>query len=999
MFAMKYNPATHIIIKGARQHNLKNVDLVLPKNKLIVFTGLSGSGKSSLAFDTIYAEGQRRYVESLSSYARQFLGIMQKPDVDSIDGLSPAISIDQKTTSHNPRSTVGTITEIYDYLRLLFARIGHPHCPQCGREIVPQTTDQIAGQVVNRMLEALSSSPQTRWFILSPLVRDKKGEFSGLLANLRKQGFERVRIDGRVYNLSEDILLLKNNRHSISVILERISAERATLKDTEAIAKLTRRVTQAVEQALEVSGGLAVASQVLDPGLTFPEKPQDFSDHTYSQHLACPECNISFSEIEPRLFSFNTPHGACPKCSGLGTLLRIDAQKLVAPDLTLSEGAIIPLANATSNDSWYSRKMKAVMVAENSSYTTPYRALPENIKHLILFGNDRWYQVSGANKEGRTASFSFQWEGVVHEMQRRYQETQSDYIRQEFERYMTKELCPICHGTRLKPETLAVTIDQKNIHDVVSLPITDTRSFFHRLFTATQNEADLLLHPNEKIIARGILREIISRLDFLISVGLDYLTLHREAATLAGGEAQRIRLASQIGTGLTGVLYVLDEPTIGLHPRDNDRLIQTLIRLRDLGNTVIVVEHDEHVIKAADYIVDFGPAAGLNGGKIVAEGPLTALTKNALSLTGKYLNGSLSVSPETLTRAAKKLPPILQAQPKLASQTKTGWLNLKGATEHNLKTVDVSFPIGQFVVVTGVSGSGKSSLIHDTLYPALRFALNQRVDKLGSYQNLIGYEGIGRVDLIDQSPIGRTPRSNPATYTKTFDLIRQVFAQSQEAQMRGFKPGRFSFNVKGGRCEACQGEGQVKIEMQFLSDVYVTCDVCKGTRYNAETLSVQYKGLTIAKVLDLTVDQAVDLFSHHTGLTKKLATLQSVGLGYIKLGQPAPTLSGGEAQRVKLAKELSVMSPNHTVYLLDEPTTGLHFEDVKNLLVVLKQLVKSNNTVIVIEHNLDVIKNADHIIDLGPEGGEKGGYVVVSGSPETVAAATDSHTGRYLSQQ
>jgi excinuclease ABC subunit A len=996
---MEYSPATHIIVKGARQHNLKNVDLVLPKNKLIVFTGLSGSGKSSLAFDTIYAEGQRRYVESLSSYARQFLGIMQKPDVDSIDGLSPAISIDQKTTSHNPRSTVGTITEIYDYLRLLFARIGHPHCPQCSREIVPQTTDQIAGQVVNRMREALSTTSQTRWLILAPIIRDKKGEFSGLLANLRKQGYERVRIDGRVYGLTEDILLLKNNRHSISVVLERISLERSNLNDAEAIDKTTRRVTQAIEQALEVSSGLVIASQVLDADLTFPDKPQEFADHTHSQHLACPECNLSFSEIEPRLFSFNTPHGACQKCSGLGTLLRIDPHKLIAPDLTLSEGAVIPLANALSSDSWYARKIKAVMEAENSSYTVPYRTLPDHIKQMILYGNERWYHVTGANKEGRTASFSFQWEGVVHEMQRRYQETQSDYIRQEFERYMTKELCPICKGTRLKPEALAVTITQKNIYEVVSLPITDARAFVHRLFQATKNDTDLLLNPNEKIIARGILREIISRLEFLISVGLDYLTLHREAATLAGGEAQRIRLASQIGTGLTGVLYVLDEPTIGLHPRDNDRLIQTLIKLRDLGNTVIVVEHDEHVIKAADYVVDFGPAAGLLGGSIVAQGSIDAITKHPASLTGKYLKGKLSVSPETLSLAAKKLPPILRDQPRLSSQIKKGWLHLKKASEHNLKEVDVTFPVGQFVVVTGVSGSGKSSLIHDTLYPALRFALNQRVDKLGSYQDLVGYEGIGRVDLIDQSPIGRTPRSNPATYTKTFDLIRQVYAQSKEAKIRGFKPGRFSFNVKGGRCEACQGEGQVKIEMQFLSDVYVTCDVCKGSRYNAETLSVQYKGLTIAEVLNLTVDQTVDLFAHHTGISKKLATLQSVGLGYIKLGQPAPTLSGGEAQRVKLAKELSVMSPNHTVYLLDEPTTGLHFEDVKNLLVVLKQLVKSNNTVIVIEHNLDVIKNADYIIDLGPEGGEKGGFVVASGSPETVAATEASHTGHYLNQQ
>lgn len=988
-------PATHIIIKGARQHNLKNVDLSLPKNKLVVFTGISGSGKSSLAFDTIYAEGQRRYVESLSSYAKQFLGIMQKPDVESIEGLSPAISIDQKTTSHNPRSTVGTITEIYDYLRLLFARIGHPHCPNCGREIVPQTVDQITSIVKQKIIDDADTGTQTRWLILAPIIRDKKGEFSGLFTNLKKQGFERVRVDGRIYSLSDDVVLIKTNRHSIAVVLDRITFDKTGLRNPGSLTTLGSRLHQGLEQALEIADGLAIVTQVKDSSLAFPENPVSYDDFTYSQHLACSFCNISFSELEPRLFSFNTPHGACPKCTGLGTLLKIDPNRLIAPDLTLSEGAIIPLANALSNDSWYARKIKAVLDHEHSSYTLPYRQLPEKIKHILLYGNQSWYHVSGTNREGRQASFSFQWEGVVNELERRYRETHSEYIRYEFERFMTKETCPVCQGTRLKPEALSVTIAGKNIFDTVSQPIITSRQWIHDILDSSKDSTSVLLSPNEKIIAVSIVKEILTRLDFLVAVGLEYLTLHREAASLAGGEAQRIRLASQIGTGLTGVLYVLDEPTIGLHPRDNDRLIHTLKQLRDLGNSVLVVEHDAALMQASDYLVDFGPMAGERGGEVVAVGTVTDIVKNPNSLTGKYLSGSKAITAGVLLKGTNLLPEVLQIPKNFHQNISSSVLSLKGATVHNLKNIDVDFPLNKLIVITGVSGSGKSSLIHDTLYPALKHALNQQVDDLGHYASLTGYEAISRVDLIDQSPIGRTPRSNPATYTKTFDLIRSIFSQTKEAKIHGYKAGRFSFNVKGGRCEACQGEGQVKIEMQFLSDVYVTCDVCRGARYNSETLSITYKDRTIADILNLTVDQAADVFAAHTGVIKKLATLRAVGLGYIKLGQPAPTLSGGEAQRVKLAKELSVMSQNHTVYLLDEPTTGLHFEDIKNLLIVIKQLVKLNNTVIVIEHNLDVIKNADWIIDLGPEGGEKGGYVVASGTLEEIKRSPKSYTAQY----
>jgi len=989
------SPATHLIIEGARQHNLKDVNVVLPKGKLIVFTGLSGSGKSSLAFDTIYAEGQRRYVESLSSYARQFLGIMQKPDVDRIDGLSPAISIDQKTTSHNPRSTVGTITEIYDYLRLLFARIGHPHCPQCGMEIAPQTIDQIAKNALDRIATASAGLPITRWFVLSPVVRDKKGEFSGLFKNLQKQGYQRVRVDGRIFPINNDLVLIKTNRHSIAAVVDRISVDKKTLNDPSLNAELESRLRRSLENALDVADGLAILTQVKDKSLDFPANPVDYEDHLFSQYLACPNCNISVSEIEPRLFSFNTPHGACITCSGLGTLLKIDPDKLIAADLTLSEGAIIPFAGTLSSDTWYARKVSAVVEQHGGDSKKIWKKLPEEIKQVLLYGDKQWYRVSGSNRQGREASFTFEFAGVVNDLERRYQETQSDFIRAEIERFMKKEVCPDCAGTRLKPEALSVTVLGKNIFDIVEMPINKSKDWAQTLKQIIHTDSNEKLTGSEKTIARGIVKEILSRLDFLVSVGLEYLNLHREAGTLAGGEAQRIRLASQIGTGLTGVLYVLDEPTIGLHPRDNDRLIKTLIHLRDLGNTVLVVEHDKSVMEASDYLVDFGPGAGLEGGRIVSLGAPTDVKADPASLTGKYLSGKLQVNEYTLAQKAKKLPLELTYSAHHVVK-KSASLVLKGAKKHNLKNLNVEFPLGKLVVITGVSGSGKSTLLHDTLYPALKYSLHQKVDDLSGWKTLEGSEHITKVNMIDQSPIGRTPRSNPATYTKAFDAIRIIFAGTKEAEMRGYKPGRFSFNVKGGRCEACQGDGQVKISMQFLSDVYVTCEVCKGKRYNAETLHVKYKDQSIADVLDLTVNEAVNIFSHHSSLAKKLATLKAVGLGYVKLGQPAPTLSGGEAQRVKLAKELSTSSQGHTVYLLDEPTTGLHFEDVKNLLIVLQELVRQNNTVVVIEHNLDIIKNADWVIDLGPEGGELGGQLVAAGSPSEIVQSSKGYTAQYL---
>ena len=937
-----------IKVKGAREHNLKDIDVAIPKNKLVVFTGLSGSGKSSMAFDTIYAEGQRRYVESLSSYARQFLGIMDKPDCDQIEGLSPAISIDQKSTSHNPRSTVGTVTEIYDYLRLLFARIGHPHCPKCNREISRLS----ATQIVN-LIEP-TDAKTTRIMILSPIIRDRKGEFNELFASLRQKGYSFVRLDGKIISLTDDILLLKNNKHSIDVVIDRIVFDRKSLADFKS------RLTEAVEAALKLSDGLCLVGTVKDKSFDFPERPTEIEDHVYSEKFACPVCNISIAEIEPRLFSFNSPHGACPTCMGLGVQQKIDHQRIINPKLTLSEGAILPYANTFAYDGWFAKKISSLGIP----LRIPVKDLNKQQINLLLWGNDK--------REGRRQGEVF--EGFVVNLERRYKETQSDFVRAEIEKYMSRETCPACQGNRLKPEAMGVTINGKTIVDLTKMPI-DICQF---------ELSDLkLLSPREIAIATPILKEIHDRLGFLISVGLEYLTLGRSATTLSGGEAQRIRLASQIGSGLSGVLYVLDEPSIGLHPRDNQRLIDTLKHLRDLGNSVLVVEHDTDMMQQSDYIFDFGPAAGEAGGKIVAEGTPAEIKKNSQSLTGKYLSGKKTINTS----------PLLFPSPKLGE----GVLSILGASQNNLKNINVAFPLGKLITVTGVSGSGKSTLLTDTLYHALAAHFNpEHREKPGIYKELLGLEHINKVVMIDQAPIGRTPRSNPATYTGLFTPIRDLFAQAPEARVRGFGPGRFSFNVKGGRCEACQGEGQIKIEMQFLPDVFVNCDICKGTRYNAETLEVVYKGKNIAEILNLTVEQALEFFRFMPQVREKLQTLIDVGLGYIKLGQPAPTLSGGEAQRVKLSSELSRKATGKTFYILDEPTTGLHFADLEKLLIVLRKLVESGNTVAVIEHNLDVIKNSDWVIDLGPEGGDKGGNVVATGTPSQISKSKDSYTGCFL---
>ena len=937
-----------IKIRGARQHNLKNIDLDIPKNRLIVFTGLSGSGKSSLAFDTIYAEGQRRYVESLSSYARQFLGLMTKPDVDSLEGLSPAIAIDQKTTSHNPRSTVGTITEIYDYLRLLYARIGRPHCPQCGREISQQTIAQIVTQAQEIMEQTLSGNQPARFMVLAPVVRDKKGEFSELFKSLIKKGYSKVRIDGQVHSLNEDLLLIKTNRHSLDVVIERLTV---TKKDFA----LTRtRLYNSLAKANDLTGGLCLLSQVLDQSLTFPDRPTKFIDHLFSEKYACPVCNLSLPELQPRLFSFNSPHGACPKCTGLGILLKVDLNKLLSTNLSVFEGAVIPLANQLSTGTWIRPRIEALFNSAKINPDLPWSQLPPDFTGKLLYGSNFF-------------------EGFVTHLERRYQETDSDFIRQEIGKYMSEEVCPGCGGARLKPEALSVTVNRLNINQLTQLSIKDTLLF-------TKNMPDL--SPKEQKIGQLILKEINNRLEFLLAVGLDYLTLSRKAGTLAGGEAQRIRLASQIGTGLAGVLYVLDEPSIGLHQRDNQKLIATLKKLRDLGNTIIVVEHDKDIMLAADYLVDFGPLAGKNGGQIVAAGTPKHVMANPQSLTGKFLKSNQGISFPT----AK------------SDRLDTRYLTLIGCRQNNLKNIDVKIPLGQLVVITGVSGSGKSSLIHDTLYPALKTYLNPYYKQVkNNFKALHGVENITKVALIDQSPIGRTPRSNPATYTKAFDFIRGLFATTRDANIAGMGPGKFSFNVRGGRCEACQGEGQVKIEMQFMPDVFITCEVCQGKRYQPPTLEIKYNGKDISQVLDLTVEEALKFFPAYAGLTAKLLTLKAVGLDYITLGQPAPTLSGGEAQRVKLARELSVKGGRgHTLYLLDEPTTGLHFEDLKKLIRVLKDLVSQNNTVVVIEHNLEVIKNADWIIDLGPEGGDSGGRIVAQGRPETIAQVKTSYTGQFL---
>jgi len=978
-----------LIIRGAREHNLKNVDLEIPKNKLVVFTGVSGSGKTSLAFDTIYAEGQRRYVESLSAYARQFLGVMSRPDVDHIEGLSPAISISQKSASHNPRSTVGTVTEIYDYLRLLFARLGHPHCPQCGREIARQSLDQIVAAVcalVQGKIASARNRSGVRLLIMAPLIKDRKGEFSQLFENLRQQGFNRVRVDNTFYSLEKEFVLLKANKHNIEVVIDRL-----VINHRDDLEKYRSRLSQSLESALKLSEGTVIIAQVQDASFDFPDKPKKLEEHLFSERLSCPVCNVSLPELEPRTFSFNSPQGACPVCTGLGSRLKVDPDLIMNSRLSVAEGGLFPWSNAMEKDGWLKAILEGVAQAHHFDLSTPIERLPKEATHLLLYGTgSQRYRVTYANHSGARRTYDAKFEGLIPNLERRYRETDSDFIRGEVEKYMVREPCPTCMGSRLKPEALKVTILGKSIVEVADLPIKQCLEWVQRLGSVSSETT-----VREQQVAEPILREVSTRLEFLLSVGLDYLTLSRAASTLAGGEAQRIQLASQIGSGLSGVLYVLDEPSIGLHQRDQQRLINTLKKLRDLGNTVIVVEHDAATMLQSDYLFDFGPGAGAHGGQVVAEGTPEAIMKNPQSLTGKYLSGKITVG--KLANQEATSSEALDKQPKTKGEEALVILGCRG---HNLKNITVSFPLGKLICVTGVSGSGKSTLVEETLYRSLRQNLGLKVDeKPLEFDGLLGLENINKVIEIDQSPIGRTPRSNPATYTKAFDGIRQIFSMTKEARLRGYLPGRFSFNVKGGRCEACQGDGQIRIEMQFMPDVYVDCEVCQGQRYNQEALEIDYKGKNIAEVLEMTVDEAVNFFASLPQVRRKLTTLQEVGLGYLKLGQPAPTLSGGEAQRVKLASELSKKGTGRTLYLLDEPTTGLHFADLENLLRVLKKLVNHGNTVIVIEHNLDVLKNSDWIIDLGPEGGDGGGYLVAEGTPEQMIANAKSHTGQALKQR
>ncbi len=932
-----------IIIKGARANNLKNIDVEIPRNKLVVFTGLSGSGKSSLAFDTIYAEGQRRYVESLSSYARQFLGQMEKPDVDNIEGLSPAISIDQKTTNNNPRSTVGTVTEIYDYLRLLYARAGIPHCPKCGKEIKKQTVDQIVDQI-------LELPEKTKIHLFAPVVRGRKGEHVKLLEDARKSGYVRVRIDGIIYELSDDIKLEKNKKHTIEIVIDRL-----VVRDG-----IQKRLSESLETVFALTGGIAIVDVNGEKQLTF------------SQNFACPDCGISIEEIEPRRFSFNNPSGACPECMGLGSKTVFDPDVLVPNDeLSILDGAIAVSGwNSVGVDSTMGNSIfKNLSTKYGFDLNTPYKDLPDDIKNIIMYGTGGEKMEISYISGGEEKFYSYSFDGIVGNLERRYRETYSEAARQEYEKYMINVKCPACKGRRLKDEILAVTVGEKNISEITEYSIKDLKVFFD----------NLELSKAKMRIAEQILKEINARLGFLVNVGLEYLTLSRMSGSLSGGEAQRIRLATQVGSGLVGVLYILDEPSIGLHQRDNDKLLGSLKHLRDIGNTLVVVEHDADTMLEADYIVDIGPYAGINGGEVVFSGTPDKLLLSENSLTGAYLSGRRKIEiPKERRKPSKEK------------------LIIKGASENNLKNINVEIPVGLFVCVTGVSGSGKSSLINEILYKTLARELNRARIKPGKHKSIKGIEHFDKIIDIDQSPIGRTPRSNPATYTGLFDMIRDIFSQTTEAKMRGFQKGRFSFNVKGGRCEACSGDGIIKIEMHFLPDIYVPCEVCHGKRYNRETLEVKYKGKTISDVLDMTIEEALVFFENIPRIKSKVQTLYDVGLSYIKLGQPSTTLSGGEAQRVKLATELSRKSTGKTIYVLDEPTTGLHTYDVHKLIDILQKLTDGGNTVIVIEHNLDVIKTADYIIDLGPEGGDRGGEIVFSGTPEDVSRCEKSYTGKYL---
>ncbi|MGD0610801.1 MAG: excinuclease ABC subunit UvrA [Anaerolineales bacterium] len=955
--------ANAIRVVGAREHNLKNITVDIPRDRLVVITGLSGSGKSSLAFDTIFAEGQRRYVESLSAYARQFLGQMDKPDVDHIEGLSPAVSIDQKGTSHNPRSTVGTVTEIYDYLRLLFARVGIPHCPICGREVVKQSAQEIVDSIEN-----LPES--TRFLVLSPMVRGRKGTYQAVFEEIRKAGFVRARVDGSVHSLDEEINLDRYKNHTIEAVVDRLVVTASSSQEEQQSART--RLTESVETALKFGDGYVTIQTLAEKG-----SGNEGRDLHFSEHLACPEHGISIPEIEPRTFSFNTPHGACPDCQGLGNKLEIDPERVVDPEKSLAEGALVAMEwnNLREDSGYYWQLLEATAQHFHIDLNKPFKELPTEKQNIVLYGTQgEKIHIHYQNRDGRQATFDTAFEGVVGNLERRYRETNSEYIREKISEYMSDRLCPTCQGKRLRPEALAVTVDNHNILQVTEWPVLQSLEWAKRLAGSESP-----LSNRQKAISDRLLKEIISRLGFLVNVGLDYLTLHRSASSLSGGEAQRIRLATQVGSRLVGVLYVLDEPSIGLHPRDNNRLLDTLKGLRDLGNTVLVVEHDDDTIRSADWIVDLGPGAGEHGGQIVAEGTPEQIIAHPKSLTGAYLSG-------------RKFIPI----PKKRREGNGKQLSIVGARANNLKDLTVTIPLGKLVCITGVSGSGKSTLMTDVLYNALAAKLHGAHTQAGPHERIEGVENLDKIIDIDQSPIGRTPRSNPGTYTSLFDEIRKLFAELPESKVRGYKPGRFSFNVHGGRCEACQGQGELRIEMQFLPDIYVPCDVCHGTRFNRETLQVHFKGHSIADVLNMTVDHALAEFAAFPSMVGKLKLLQEVGLGYVKIGQPANTLSGGEAQRVKLAKELSRRATGRTLYVLDEPSVGLHAADVHKLIEVLQRLVDAGNTVLIIEHNLDIVKVADWIIDLGPEGGDRGGELIAEGTPEEIAGKKHSYTGQFL---